>query len=116
MYSRHNQSLFQQDLEEKKKNKKLLEVKIAKVCPTVGVKKIAPLKDFDGKQEPTTSVQMKVELRKIGKTNLLMMTMIRFIRVMIRFIRVMIRFIRVMMLMVVMTMMMISLSYIIIEK
>ena len=109
MYSRHNQSLFQQDLEEKKKNKKLLEVKIAKVCPTVGVKKIAPLKDFDGKQEPTTSVQMKVELRKIGKTNLLMMTMIRFIRVMIRFIRVM-------MLMVVMTMMMISLSYIIIEK
>merc|ERR1719391_647208 len=29
------------------------------------------LKDFEGsKQEPTTSVQMKVELRKMGKTNL----------------------------------------------
>ena len=36
-----------------------------------------PLKDFEGsKQEPTTSVQMKVELRKMGKTNLFMIIVI----------------------------------------
>ena len=35
-----------------------------------------PLTEFEEKQEPTTSVQMKVEFRKMGKTNLLMIIMI----------------------------------------
>ena len=41
-----------------------------------------PLKDFEGsKHEPTTSVQMKVELRKMGKTNLFMIIVIMMIMI-----------------------------------
>ena len=77
VYSQHNQSLFPEDLEENKK-KANLRAKNCTILSNCRNDKIAPLKDFDEKQEPTTSVQMKVELRKMGKTNLWKM-MITFI-------------------------------------
>ena len=89
VYSQHNQSLFPEELEEKKK-KTNLRAKNCTILSNCRNDKIAPLKDFDEKQEPTTSVQMKVELRKMGKTNLLMM-MIRSIRMMMVMMMMMIR-------------------------